>query len=508
MRKTLEILRLAAQGLSRRQIARSLKLSPSTVSETLARAKAAGISWPLPEGWGERDVETRLYPGGDRSIIRPVPDWQRVHKELKRKGVTLRLLWEEFKEEHPDGHQYSQFCEIYRNWSRTLEPVLRQAHRFGEKLLVDYAGPTTPVINIATGEITEAHWFVAVLGASNYTYAEPTLSMDLHSWIGSHVRAFEFFGGVPELLVPDNTKTGVIHPSLYEPELNPTYAEMARHYGIAVLPTRPHKPRDKAKVENAVQVVEQRVLAPLRNRRFLGLGELIKAGRELLDELNNRPFQKLDGSRRSLFETMEKPALNPLPAEPYEFAEWKKARVNIDYHVEVHHNFYSVPFSLVRQEVDIRITDRVVEIFHGGKRIASHLRLTGKGRHLTETAHMPLAHQKHLEWTPSRLISWAETVGPETAKLVRAIMEAKPHPEQGYRACLGIMRLKRSYGPERLEAACRRALVFRALSYKYVKNILENKLDSAPLPDQGVAPPLEHQNVRGAHYFGDEESGR
>jgi len=507
MRKVQEILRLRlGLGLGLRQIARSLSISHSTVSEALERFQKAGMTWPLPEGMGEAALEELLYSHNAAANNRPLPDWKQIHQELKRKGVTLRLLWEEFKEEHPDGHQYSQFCEIYRNWRRTLDPVLRQTHRYGERLLVDYAGPTLPVINPATGEITEAHMFVAVLGASNYTYTEPVLSMDLHSWISSHVRAFEFFGGVPELLVPDNTKTGVTHPSFYEPDLNPTYAELARHYGIAVLPTRPYKPRDKAKAENAVQVVERWVMAPLRNRQFFGLGELMTANRELLDELNDRPFQKLEGSRRSLYETLEKPALKPLPVEPYEYSEWKKARVNIDYHVEVHHNFYSVPFSLLRQEVDVRVTDRVVEIFHGGKRVASHLRLTGKGRHLTETGHMPAAHQKHLEWTPSRLINWAKTVGPETAKMVQAIMEDKPHPEQGYRACLGIMRLERSYGRERLEAASHRALSYRALSYRYLKNILDNGLDSAPLPtEDGSPPPLEHQNVRGPGYFGERD---
>lgn len=508
MRKIKEILRLRMElGLGLRQIARSLSISHSTVIEALKRVQDAGLTWPLPEEMGEAALEERLYATKVSYDNRPLPDWKQVHKELKRKGVTLRLLWEEFKEEHPDAHQYSQFCENYRNWSGSLDLVLRQTHRAGEKLFVDYAGPTMPVINPATGEVREAHMFVGTLGASNYTFTEPTFSMDLRSWINSHVRAFEFFGGVPELLVPDNTKTGVTNPCRYEPDLNPTYDEMARHYGIAVLPTRPWKPRDKAKVEAGVLVVERLVMAPLRNRRFFSLGELEKAIREGLDQLNNRPFQKLDGSRRTLFETLEKPALRPLPTEPYEFAQWKKARVNIDYHIEVDHNFYSVPSRLARKEVDVRLTDRVVEILHDGNRVASHPRFTGQGKHLTETGHMPVEHQKHLEWSPSRLINWAGTVGPETAKLVQAIMENKPHPEQGYRSCLGIMRLERRYTKERLEAACRRALSYRAFSYKHVKNILENGLDSSPLPNvDDTTTPVEHKNVRGPGYFGD--SGR
>ena len=510
MRKIKETLRLHYElGMGMRQIARSLSISHSTVSDLIKRARKAGFSWPLPEELDEAALEARLYPHRVGSFpCRPAPDMEWVHRELRKKGVTLQLLWLEYKERHPDGYQYSQFCEHYRRWCQKLDVVMRQTHRAGEKMFVDFAGQTVPVVDPITGEVHAAYIFVAVLGASNYTYAEALPSQDLPSWIGAHCRALEFFGGVPEIVVPDNPRVGVSHPSYYEPDINPTYQEMAAHYGAVVIPARPRKPRDKAKVEVGVQVVERWILAALRNRTFTSLAELNQAIREALEKLNNRPFKKLEGSRRTLFETLEKPALKPLPPTRYAFATWKKARVNIDYHVEVDKNFYSVPYQLVRQEVEVRLTQTTVEVFSRGQRVASHPRSLARGQHVTDPRHMPAAHRKHLDWSPSRLLHWAGTVGPATAELVRVILESRPHPEQGYRACLGIIRLGKHYPPERLEAAARKALACGATSYRSLKSILEKGLDRLPLQKESVPNPVpDHTNLRGPAYFRGKREG-
>ncbi len=479
-------------------------LSHSTVSGYLARAEAAGIRWPLPEEVDDAALEAQLFPGnGDQpNRRRPEPDWARVYQELRHKGVTLQLLWLEYKQAHPDGYQYSRFCDLYRRWLKTLDVPLRQVHRGGEKAFVDWAGQTVPVVDRATGEVREAHVFVGVLGASNYTYAEASFTQDLPAWIEAHCRMFEFFGGVPGAIVPDNTKTAVSWTCRYEPGLVRSYEEMAAHYGTVILPARPRKPRDKAKVETAVQVVERWVLAPLRHRTFTSLPELNQAIREGIEALNHRPFQKLSGSRRTLFEALDRPALKPLPAQRYEYAEWKRAKVNIDYHVEVDRNFYSVPYQLVGQEVEVRLTAGTVEVFHRVQRVASHRRSHGRGQTLTDPQHRPAAHQRHLEWTPSRLIRWAEGIGPQTAALVRTLLESYPHPEQGYRSCLGILRLAKRFGPARLEAACGRALRLGARSYRSVRSILDHGLDRLPLEAQDQAPaPVHHLNLRGAAYY-------
>ena len=501
MRKVREVLRLRHElGLGLRQIARSLGLSHSTVSGYLGRAEAAGVLWPLPEDLGDAELEARLFPGSEgQGRRRPEPDWGRVHRELRRKGVTLQLLWLEYKREHPNGYQYSRFCDLYRRWLKTADLVMRQVHRAGEKVFVDWAGLTVPVVDSATGEVREAYVFVGALGASNYTYAEASFSQALPAWITAHCRMFEFFGGVPAVVVPDNPRTAVVQSCRYEPDLHPTYREMAAHYGTAIIPARPKKPRDKAKVETAVQAVERWVLAPLRNRTFFSLAELNQAIREGIEQLNARPFQKLPGCRKGLFETLDRPALKPLPPTRYEFAEWRKARVNIDYHVEVDKNFYSVPYQLVGQEVEVRLGATTVEVFYQGQRVAAHARSSGKGRYVTEDRHRPAAHRRHLEWTPSRLVAWAGNIGPETAQLVRLLLASRPHPEQGYRSCLGLLRLARQYGASRIEAAAARALAIGALSYRSVKSILERGLDLVPLPAEAshTPAPLRHTNLRG-----------
>lgn len=507
MRKIKEIIRLKLElGLSARQIARSCSISHSTVLEVLRRAEESGLSWPFPEHLGDGALEARLYPArnDEPTNSRFQPDWAVIHRELKRKGVTLQLLWQEYKQAHPEGYQYSYFCELYRKWSGTLDLPLRQVYQAGEKMFVDYAGMPLKVVDISSGKVIEAPVFVAVLGASNYTFAEATPSQELEHWIGSHCRCLEYFDGVSECIVPDNLRSGVTKACRYEPDINPTYQEMAAYYGTVIIPARPRHPRDKAKVETGVQIVERSILAPLRDRIFFGLGEGNMAIRKGLEKLNERPFQKLEGSRRSLYEELERPALKRLPLRRYEFARWKKARVNIDYHVEVEKNYYSVSYRLVKEQVDVRLTDSTVEILHKGKRVAGHPRIYGKGKFSTISEHRPAAHQKYLEWTPSRIIRWAEQTGVHTAKVVKQILESKPHPEQGYRSCLGLLRLGQRYSDERLEAACSRAININAFSYKSVKSILENGLDKLPVPEFFEAAPVEHCNLRGAEYFSEQ----
>ena len=504
MRQIREVLRLEAEGLSDRAIAESLRLPRTTVRRYRRRAREAGLVWPLPEGLLESELEARLFPPAPPVGLheRPEPDWPAIHKELRRPGVTLQLLWLEYKEAHPEGYQYSRFCGLYRGWKGQLDPVLRQEHRAGEKLFVDYAGQTVPVVDPDTGEVREAQVFVGVLGASNYTYAEATWSQTLPDWIGSHVRMFAALGGVPKLVVPDNLLSGVRKPCRYDPDANPTYQEMAAHYGVGVLPARSNKPRDKAKVESGVLIVERWILARLRNHTFFSLSELNREIRRLCSELNDRPFQKLPGTRRSLFETVERAALRPLPAEPYVFAEWKKAVVNIDYHVAVDHHFYSVPHRLLRERVEVRLSTSTVEIFHDGKRVALHRRSRHRGRATTDPLHRPKAHREHLAYPPSRLIRWAEKTGPETAAIVTRILEERLHPEQGYRPCLGILRLGDRYSPERLEAACRRARRIQGVSYRSIKSILEHGLDQLPLEEQATLElPQVHDNIRGPSYY-------
>ena len=502
MRKIREILRLKWEcQLSQRTIARSCRISRSTVSEYVRRAEAAGLSWPLPESLSEEELYRLLFPEKQPSqpAEKVLPDWKEVRNELRRKSVTLKLLWTEYRERHPDGYGYSQFCELYRQWLQKLDPPMRLTHKAGEKLFVDYAGETVPIVNPETGEIIQAEIFVTVLGASNYTYAEAQASQDKANWIGGHVRALFFLGGVPQLIVPDNLKSGVKDPCYYEPELNPTYQELAEHYGVAILPARVRKPRDKAKVEVGVQVVERWILARLRQRTFFSLAELNQAIRRLLAELNTRPMQHLEQSRRQLFETVDRPALRPLPERPYEFAEWKAARVNIDYHVEYDKHYYSVPHSLIHEEVQLRATEGLIEIFHKSQRqpVAVHPRSQAPGRFTTQTAHMPAKHQKHLEWTPERFLKWAKDIGPATVQCVQAVLASRQHPEQAYRACLGILNLANRHGRERLEAACLQAIPGQRFSYREVKDLLDHLPAS---PESGAIPP-DHDNLRGQTYY-------
>ena len=509
MRQVQEVLRLLVVcGLSQRQASQACGIGRATVAEYLVRAQRAGVLEMAWESWSGEELEQRLYPAVRRPARRERPevDWLHVHNELKLKGVTLSLVWQEHREQYPAAYQYSRFCELYGAWRRQLDVCMRQVHRPGEKLFVDYCGATVPVVDAGTGEVREAQIFVAVWGASSYTFADATWSQGLSDWIGSHVRAFEFAGGLTEMVIPDNLRSGVHRACRYEPEINPTYQDLAVHYRLAVMPARVRKPRDKAKVEAGVQLVQRWILARLRHRQFFSLAELNQAIRELLGPLNDRPFRKLPGSRRSQFESLERPALRPLPEERFTYAEWQKARVHIDYHVEVDGHYYSVPYQLVSQQLDVRLSAKTVECFAKSKRVASHLRNFRRGAHTTQGEHMPRPHREYAEWTPERLVRWAQKSGPSVAGLIATVMATRVHPQQGFRSCLGIMRLSQRYGGERLEAACQRALLVGAASYRSVRSILLVGLDRQPEPsaEPSAGRPLTHENLRGAAYYREE----
>jgi transposase len=509
MRHIKEVLRLKHEHqLSVRQIARSCGLPSSTVSDYLLRAQAAGLSWPLPERLSDQEIHQRLLspvslaPAAAPPLKpeRPLPDWAYIHKELGRRSVTLRLLWQEYRERFPEGYAYTQFCEYYHRWAETLDPVMRHRHPPGEKMFVDWAGQTVP-IQEADGVISQASLFIAVLGASNKTFAQAFADQKLPSWISAHCQAYAFFQGVARVAVPDNPKTGVTTACRYEPLLHRTYQEMAEHYGSVIIPARPRRPRDKAKAEAGVLIAERQILAALRDQTFFSVAGLNEAIGPLLAKLNAQPFQKLEGSRDSWFDTYEKPKLLPLPQSPFELATWSKATVNIDYHVTVDKHYYSVPYCLIHQTLDVRLSQSTVELFQHGKRVAAHLRSAQPGAFTTLDEHRPKSHQKYLEWTPGRIIQWAQKTGPCCGELVRQIMESRPHPEQGFRSALGIIRLGKAAGQDRLEAACRRALHFGTCSYRSVESILKHRLDQQPLEQDLPLSSPEHANVRGRAYY-------
>jgi transposase len=505
MRQVREVLRLKhVAGLSDRHIAASVGISRYTVAEYLRRAAVVGISWPVPVELDDATLEACLFSSSvaSREPLRAQPDWPQIHAELRRAGVTLLLLWEEYRAGQPDGYGYSRFCDLYREWRAGASPTMRQTHVAGERLFVDFAGQTVAIIDPLSGTSRAAQIFVAALGASNYTYAEARCTQGLADWIGCHINALTFFGGVAHQIVCDNLKAGVTAACRYEPGINRTYQEMATHYGSAIVPARVRKPRDKAKVEVAVQVVQRWVLARLRHQRFFSLAELNIVIRELIDELNNRSMRRIGCSRRALFEAIERTALKPLPAEPFEYAEWKRCRAGLDYHVEIHGHWYSVPFRLIREALEARVTDRTVEVFHRGVRVAVHARNPIQHRHTTVPDHMPSAHRRYADWTPARLRREAGHIGPATTALVELILQAKPHPEQGFRACLGILRLVRGYGAERVEAACQRGIDIGARTYSSVASILRNNLDRAHRSQsEPDAPPVQHGNIRGGGYY-------
>jgi transposase len=502
MRQSREIVRQKwLLGRAHRAIAESVGVSLGAVSLALARASGAGLTWEAVEGIDDAELERRLYPHVAAGAERPEPDCVWIHRERHRPSVTLELLHHEYLEQHPNGLRYTTFCDRYRAWLGRRGLVMRQVHTAGDKAFVDYSGKKPRIVEASTGEVIDVELFVAALGASNFTYAEASYTQQGPDWIASHVRMLEYFGGVPAALVPDQLKSGVTRSCLYEPEAQRTYEELAEHYGTTVLPARPAHPRDKAKVEVAVQIAQRWLLARIRDEVFHSLGELNARLHELLVDLNARTMRRYGKSRRDLFEQMERAALRPLPATRFEYAAWVKARVNIDYHVAVEGHLYSVPYRLVHEQVEVRVAADVVEILHGRGRVAAHRRSYVKGGFTTETEHMPSAHRAHAEWTPSRILAWAGKVGAATRELCEAILADRPHPEQGFRSCLGILRLGKRYGEVRLEAACNRAVRVRARSYRHVESILKNGLDRVASTDEQTSLSLTHENVRGRDYY-------
>jgi transposase len=507
MRRVREILRYRyEESLGHKAISYRVGAAPSTVRETLRRAEAAGLVWPLGEEVTDTVLEAALYKAsgkktGHRRSFEP--DWAEIHRELKRKHVTLQILWDEYIERHPDGYRYSRFCDLYRGWASNLPVTMRQNHAAGDKLFVDYAGDTvTVVVDRLKGKTRQAHLFVAVLGASSLSYAEARWTETLPDWLGCHVNALEAFGGAPALLVPDNAKVAIIKACRYDPQVNRTYAGMADHYGSSVLPTRPRRPRDKAKVESAVRIVERWLLGRLRHRVFHSLAEVNTAIGELLADLNDRRVLRRVGcTRRQLFEEIDRPALRPLPADRYVFAEWRIRRAGLDYHVEIDRHYYSVPYRFAREQVEARITATTIELFRKGERIAAHMRSSGNGRHTTVPDHMPSAHRRFADWTIERITREASAVGPDAALLCQKILADRPHPEQGFRACLGVIRLVKGFGRERVNAACGRALEIGARTYGSVRSILDNHLDRASSPQATPREPIDHPNIRGSRYY-------
>lgn len=505
MRKIKDVLRLRASGHSTRKIAQSLGLGRSSARNYIQRAAEAGLSWPDVQNLDEGALERKLFHQVTGAQADPFvePDWSEVYRELKRSGVTLRLLWEEYRARHPDdGYGYSAYCHHYRTWVKRLSPSMRQRHVAGEKLFVDYSGVRMEVTDPTTGMRRPVELFVAVLGASNYTYAEASWSQTLPDWIGAHVRAFEFFGGAPALIVSDNLKSAVVRACFHEPGVNRSYTDLARHYQTAILPARPYKPKDKSKAEGGVLLVQRWIVARLRNRVFFSLEELNAAIREELTRLNARVSRHLGASRQQLFEMLDKLALISLPTTRHVHANWQKVTVGADYHIRIDGHYYSVPYGLARSALWVRITASTIEAFQGGNRVASHQRAGPKdGRDTTVKAHMPAKHRHYAEMTAEKVQADAQKVGPNLATLVEIILRNKPRPEQGIRACVGILKLQRGSGPERLVAACARALAINACSLKSVTSILKNHLETQPIEAAPEAHTIAHTNIRGAHYF-------
>ena len=507
MRKLKEILRLKYQAnLSNRKISKSLSISASTISTYLTRAKSIGISsWPLSDEWSDA-VLSKQFLQTKRTATTAVslPNWPEFELELKRKGVTKQLLWQEYVERNSGNtYSYSQLCRHYKTWARKLQPSMRQNHVAGEKLFIDYCGPTVQLINPDTGECRGAQVFVAVMGASNYTYAEATLSQKLEDWVMSHVRCFEFLGGVPDLLIPDNLKSATTRACKYDPDLNPTYQQMASHYNVTILPARPLKPKDKAKAENGVLIVERWIMGVIRKEIFYCLSQLNQRIRELVIWMNNKKFQKISGTRSSLFNAIDLPALKPLPLQSYEYTYIKKVTVHADYHVEVEKHYYSVPYGLIRKRLEAHVTQKLICLFHQGHCVARHIKSTREGGHTTITEHMPKAHQTYANWTPERLENWAEKQGDSVLELVTLLLGRKTHSQQSFRACFGLLTLEKKYSCERVDAACKRGLITGAYRLKNIQAILNNGLDKEPLPDESsdLLNNIVHINLRGDNYY-------
>lgn len=505
VKKIREVLRLRLDlGLPYRRIASSVDCGTTAVGDCLVRFKASGLIWPLPTDILDSELELRLYPGQASAVLAKVtPDWLYVHGELKKKSVTKMLMWLEYKDQHPEGYQYTQFCSHYLVWAKSADLVFRNEHKAGERVFIDYVGQTMPIWDAVTGESKSAQIFIGVLGASNYTFAEATWSQTIPDWLGSHNRMFKAFGGVPAILVPDNLKSAITKACRYDPVVSGAYYALAKHYDTSVIPARAAKPRDKAKAEAGVLLVERWILAALRNRKFFSLEELNQAIAELLVRLNFKKFQKLDGTRKSLFESIDKPALKPLPTTEFEICDFKLARVNINYHVELDRYNYSVPYQHVQKEAVIRYTPTLVEIFCNSELIATHLRRSKVGGYTTLPEHMPPKHQAHIKWSPERMVNWVGEAGPNTAKVGELILASRQHPEQSYKIILGLIRMGEKVGKSRLENACTRAIAMNTPYYGSIKNILKSGLDKSPNRATAKAESLSicHENIRGPEYY-------
>jgi len=505
MRKLRDVLRLRLEaGLSYRQINASTKVSIGLIQKLMTQAEELELTWPLPPELDDNQLAGLFYPKADTraSSRHQAPDWPTLHQELKGKGVTKQLLWEEYTQQYPNRcYSYSQFCDRYNHWRRLQKRSMRQQHKAGEKCFIDYCGQTVPIVSATTGEARMAQIFVAVLGASNYTYAEATLTQSLPDWLSSHVRAFEFFGGTSAIIVPDNLKSGVSKACRYDPSLNPSYQQLSAHYQVAVIPARPYKPKDKSKAEVGVQIVERWILARLRHHTFFSLAELNQCIRALLEELNQKLFKQLPGNRQQAFEQLDKPALRPLPKHPYRYVDIKPVKVNIDYHVQYEHHHYSVPHQYVGENLELHAGDTLITLYFRQQSVASHPRAFRLGI-TTDPAHMPKRHQKHQQWTPGRLKNWAREIGPDVLLWVDTQLTTKDHPEQAYRVCLGLLNLSRQYPTARLNAACRIANKAGLFRLKQVKSILVSNRDQ--LPEQlslETELPQDHENIRGPRNF-------
>ncbi len=506
MRKLREILRLRLDAkLSLRQINTSLKLSLGVVQKACYKAAEIKLDWESTEALDDQQLSQLFYPSPVIKLPteQQTPNFSDIHRELRRKGVTKYLVWEEYVQQYPDRcYSYSQYCRLYTDWRRKQKRSMRQVHRAGEKLFVDYAGQTMPIINPDTGEVRFAQIFVAVLGASNYTFAEATLSQKLPDWLGSHVRAFEFLGGVPEIIVPDNLKSGVTKACRYDPDVNLAYQQLAFHYKTTIIPARPIKPQDKAKAEVGVQIIERWILARLRHHSFFTLAELNLCIKALLEEVNHKPFKKLDGTRSQWFESLDKPVLKPLPRQAYQYTEIKRVKVNVDYHIQYDKHLYSVPHHLVGEKIELHATVNSITLYFHNKPIANHPRKHHPGM-TTQPLHMPKKHEKHLKWTPARLMNWAKDIGDEVFEWVKALLQQKQHPEQAYRVCLGLLNMTRSYPSERINKACGIANKHQLYRLKHIKEILISNQDQLPLelPEESALLPQSHENIRGPESF-------
>ncbi len=506
MRQLREVLRLRLHAqLSLRQIRDSLKLSLGAIQKVISKADELSLTWDAIEKLNDQQLIQQFYstPDTRQSSKFQLPDWIDLYQELKRKGTTKYLLWEEYCQQYPDQHySYSQYCILYQRWLKKQRRSMRQTHKAGEKLFVDYAGQTVPIVSNVTGEIKTAQIFVAVLGASNYTFCEATWSQKLPDWINSHVRAFDFIGGVPTIVVPDNLKSAVTKACRYDPELNPSYQQLAAHYGTALVPARPLKPKDKAKAEVGVQIIERWILARLRHHTFFSLGELNVCIKALLKEVNTKPFKQLKGTRQQWFDSIDRPALLPLPKQSYQYTDITTVKVNIDYHVQYEDHFYSIPHHLVGEAIELHAKEYIIELYFHNQRITSHARKYYSGM-TTVSEHMPVKHEKHHKWTPGRLMNWAKDIGDEVLLWVKTVLNQRQHPEQAYRVCLGLLNLSRSYPAERLNKACLIANKNSLYKLKHIKDILLSNQDQLLPENKESLPtlPQAHENIRGPESF-------